>query len=265
MNKKIIAAALSLSLLLMGGTVMAKNTQANQSEAKIKAESNYAFMSALSLQETERETEGTQNQCTAEATIEAQADHQIMQGQAASSFAGTVTGVGTINGGYAIQVEKQNGDTAVINTNAETKLIYNGKQLNTAVDLNSSGQLNISLKQDGETLSIYFTSTGQGAATSATSNKKQKSAPAADISKIDSIDKIDGIDDIDEIDKIDDIDRIDDLDKVFKYIHLSRLDGIHFIDEMDELEELQELPEEFNEELNELDELDEVGKYIHLV
>lgn len=264
MKKKLIAVTLSLSILLLGGTAMATNAQSNQNEngAKIQSQTRYTSTASISAQESERESEGMQNNCSMDAAVQASANEQGQQDQAGATLTGTVTGLCEVNGSYAIQVEKKNGEAAVVKTNADTKLLYNGKELNSTLDINSNGQVNIAINQDGEAITVNFMSSKQASATM--NNRAEK---INRIDRIDPADKIDDIDKIDGIDIIDEIDRIDDLDKIVDYVKISRLDMNNLIDEMDELEELNELSEEFNEELNELDELDELneaGKHVNL-
>ena len=76
-------------------------------------------------------------------------DENCLQSSASSTVSGAIKEIRAIEGGYAITVENEEGETTVVNTNAQTKLYYEGK-LVTNIDLNNSTNVKILLDQDKE-------------------------------------------------------------------------------------------------------------------
>lgn len=175
-------------------------------------------------------------------------DENCLQCFTSATVKGTVKGVSETEGGYAISIETEDGKTVVVNTSAQSKLIYKGQLLSTNANIESSLEVKILLDQDGGAVLVRFMGTGEGLATvddvdgkeaqdKLNKNKHGKSNKPA---LLDELDEIDEIDEIDTIDKIKGIDRIKNIDKVFK---IGKIDTTSFIDELDELDELNGLPE----------------------
>lgn len=76
-------------------------------------------------------------------------DENCLQSSASSTVSGAIKEIRAIEGGYAITVENEEGESTVVNTNAQTKLYYEGN-LVTNIDLNNSTNVKILLDQDKE-------------------------------------------------------------------------------------------------------------------
>lgn len=152
-------------------------------------------------------------------------DDNCMQIFSASTVKGTVKEITEIEGGYAISIETSDGKTVVVNTSTESKLIYKGHLLSTALDIESSMKVKILVDQDGGAVLVRFMGTGEGSATiddvddvdenqeqdKLNKNKHGKSNKPALLDEIDELDEVDELDEIGELDEIDD--EIDDLDE----------------------------------------------------
>ncbi len=146
-------------------------------------------------------------------------DDNCLQNFASSTVKGTVKEITAIDGGYAISVVNEKGETIVVNTNSQTKLIYKGKVL-TTIDIESSLQVKMLLDQDGGAVLVRF-------------------MDAVELSTIN-----DDLDDIDEIDELDDVDESDDKDKIDKHVkhnQNNKRDKLSVPDLIDELDEIDQI------------------------
>lgn len=80
-------------------------------------------------------------------------DENCLQGSASFTVSGTIKEITVIEGGYAITVENENGESTVVNTNAQTKLFFKGT-LVTSIDLSNSSRVKILLNQDQEAVLV---------------------------------------------------------------------------------------------------------------
>ncbi|MEN6327275.1 MAG: S-layer homology domain-containing protein [Syntrophomonas sp.] len=83
-------------------------------------------------------------------------DENCLQASASSMVTGTIKEMTAIAGGYAITVQNENGETTVVNTNAQTKLFYEGKLI-TSIDLSKSTSVKILLGQNKEAVLVRIT------------------------------------------------------------------------------------------------------------
>lgn len=87
-------------------------------------------------------------------------DENCLQASASSTVTGTIKEIKAIEGGYAITVQNEKGETTVVNTNAQTKLFYEGK-LVTSIDLSKATNVKILLGQNNEAVLVRITDASQ--------------------------------------------------------------------------------------------------------
>lgn len=84
-------------------------------------------------------------------------DENCLQASASSTVTGAVKEVKAIEGGYAITVQNEKGETTVVNTNAQTKLFYEGS-LVTNIDLSKATNVKILVDQNREAVLVRIAS-----------------------------------------------------------------------------------------------------------
>lgn len=81
-------------------------------------------------------------------------DDNCLQKYDSSTVKGSIKKIEQIEGGYRISIVNDKGETITVKTNSQTKLIYEGILLNTAIELNSSYEVKILLNEDKEAVLV---------------------------------------------------------------------------------------------------------------
>lgn len=81
-------------------------------------------------------------------------DDTYIKGFEKSTIIGTIKTVAVVEGGYKLTIETQKGETVEVETNSNTKLIYQGKILDTNINIESSQQVKILLDENGNAVLV---------------------------------------------------------------------------------------------------------------
>lgn len=83
-------------------------------------------------------------------------DENCLQASASLTVTGTIKEMKAIEGGYAITVQNEKGETTVVNTNAQTKLFYEGTLIS-SIDLSKATNVKILVGQNKEAVLVRIT------------------------------------------------------------------------------------------------------------
>jgi hypothetical protein len=81
-------------------------------------------------------------------------DDTYIKGFEGSTIKGTINSVMVVEGGYKITIETQKGETVEVKTNSNTKMIYQGKMLDTNITIKSSQQVKVLLDENGNAVLV---------------------------------------------------------------------------------------------------------------
>lgn len=81
-------------------------------------------------------------------------DDTYIKGFESSTIKGTIKSIMVVDGGYKLTIETQKGENIEVETNSNTRLIYQGKLLDTNITIKSSQQAKILLDENGKAVLV---------------------------------------------------------------------------------------------------------------
>jgi hypothetical protein len=81
-------------------------------------------------------------------------DDTYIKGFEESTIKGTIKTIVAVEGGYKLTIETKKGETVEVETNSNTRLIYQGKLLDTNINIKSSQQVKILLDENGNAVLV---------------------------------------------------------------------------------------------------------------